>query len=81
MVMNVITANDKDMQAHGIAQHAEAAGMDITLFDWPRHKDRNTLIVGGDLRHVHIPSGKEPRWIKSDFRGMTKGKPRKRVFG
>ena len=72
--------NDEDMRADGIARNAESAGMDITLFDWPRQKDRNTLIVGGSIRRVHIPSGKEQQWIKPDLRGIIRRKPKKRVF-
>ena len=80
MAMNVMTANDTDMQADIIGRHAQKAGMKITLFDWPRQKDRNTLIVGGALHRTHIPSGHEPSWIKADLRGIIRRTPRKRSF-
>ncbi len=80
MVMNVITANDKDMRGDIIARHAQSAGMDVTMFDWPRQKDRNTLIVGNMDHRIHIPSGKEPAWIKPDLRGIIRRRPRKHAF-
>jgi spermidine synthase len=80
MVMNVITSNDKDGRANGIARNAEATGMEVTLFDWPNQMDRNTLIVAGDVRRVHLPSGHEPAWIKQDFQGIVRHRPRKRAF-
>ncbi len=78
MVMNVITANDRDRQADSIAINAQAAGMDIQLFDWPRQKDRNTLIAGDMSKHTRIPSGKEPTWMKEDMHGLIRRRPRKR---
>lgn len=80
MAMNVITANDKDMQPDIIARNAQSGGMDITLFDWPRQKNRNTLIVGGITHRTHIPSGMEPAWIKPDLRGIIRRAPRKHAF-
>jgi spermidine synthase len=80
MVMNIMTANDKDLRADIIGRNAQSVGMDVTLFDWPGQKDRNTLIVGGAHQHLPIPSGKEPPWIKEDLRGIIRRKPRKRAF-
>lgn len=77
MVMNVMTANDKDMWADVIARNAQSAGMDITMFDWPRQKDRNTLIAGGMSQRTHIPSGREPAWIRHDLRGIIRRRPRR----
>ena len=79
MIMNVITANDKDRRADLIARKAEAAGMDVSLFDWPRQKDRNSLIVSGAPRLI-LPSGYEPTWIKEDLRGLIRRKPKKYGF-
>jgi spermidine synthase len=79
MVMNVITANDKDNRADDIARNAQAAGIDVTLFDWPGEKDRNTILIGNILRRIHIPSGKEPAWIKPDLHGIIRRKPQKRA--
>jgi hypothetical protein len=76
MIMNIITANDKDTRADGIALAAQAIRKDVVLFDWPRQKDRNTLIVGGMTERTHIPSGKEPAEIKRDLRGIIRRKPR-----
>jgi SAM-dependent methyltransferase len=77
MIMNVITAGDEDMRVDHVALNAEAAGMDITLFDWPGHQDRNSLITGNVTRRVHIPSGREPSWIKADFDGIIRRRPRR----
>lgn len=79
MVMNVMTMNDEDTRADGIARNAQNAGMDVTLFDWPSQKDRNTLIVGDMRRYVHIPSGHEPSWIQDDLSGIIRRQPRRRV--
>jgi len=77
IIMNVITADDTDKRADTIARQAESTGMPITLFDWPRHKDRNTVIVGGDIRRAAIPSGHEPAWMRADFKGLVRRKPRR----
>ncbi len=81
MIMNVITADDNDRRADIIARQAQLSGMDITLFDWPGEKDRNSLIVSGMTQHMHIPSGHEPAWIKADLKGLIRRKPKKRAFG
>ena len=80
MIMNVITKNDKDIRSDLIGCHADTTDMDITLFDWPGQKDRNTLIVGGAIERIHIPSGKEPRWIKVDLKHIVRRKPRRHKF-
>lgn len=72
LMMNVITANDKDRRSRMIARHAMTAGVDVTLFDWPGHTDRNSLIVGNLPRHVRIPSGHEPQAIKPDYQGLIR---------
>ena len=77
MLMNFITADDRDARADAIARNAGLAGMDVTLFDWPRHKDRNTLIIGGAMPRIQIPSGREPAWIRQELRGMIRRKPRR----
>ena len=74
MAMNLITADDHDRQKDKVARNAEKTGMEITVFDWPGEKDRNSLIIGGDIRHTHIPSGFEPKWIKRDLRGLVRRK-------
>jgi predicted membrane-bound spermidine synthase len=80
VIMNVITPDDKDRQADVIARHAETAGMNVTLFDWPGQKNRNTLIVGGPVQRVHIPSGQEPNWIKQDMKGLVRRRAKKHMF-
>lgn len=80
MIMNVITANDRDRRADIIARNAEAVGMDMTMFDWPGQKDRNSILVGNMQHRIHIPSGKEPAWIKPDLRGIIRRRPIKRTF-
>ena len=80
MIMNIITVNDDDGRADDIARHAKATGMDITMFDWPNEMNRNTLVVAGITPHVHIPSGQEPRWMKDDFKGIIRRKPKKRLY-
>lgn len=77
MLMNVILTDDKDMRGDTIAQNAEHAGFDVTLFDWPGQKDRNVIIAGNMEHRIHIPSGHEPAWIKPDFRGILRRGPRK----
>jgi predicted membrane-bound spermidine synthase len=75
VIMNIITANDKDLHADKIACHMQSLHKDITLFDWPGQKDRNTLIVGGLPQRVHIPSGAEPKWIKEELGQVIRRKP------
>ncbi len=80
MIMNVITKDDGDQHADNIARHAESTGMKVTMFDWKGENDRNTLIVSGKLQNVHIPSGKEPAWMKPDLLGISRHKPKKHQF-
>lgn len=80
MIMNVMTADDHDMRADTIAQNAQSQHMPITLFDWPRQKDRNTILVGGSIGHIRIPSGHEPPWMEQDFKGIIRRPPRRRVL-
>lgn len=77
MIMNIMTADDTDRQADFIAGHAQKSHMNVALFDWPGEKHRNTLIVGGGLTHMHIPSGYEPRWIREDLKGLVKKTPKR----
>jgi spermidine synthase len=71
VVMNVMTANDRDPQADRIALNMEDVGIPSMLYDWPGEKDRNTLITGGSIAHMRIPSGKEPAWAQRKMRGVT----------
>ena len=71
MVMNVITKDDNDMTAREIAYNAQAAGMSIRLFDWPRESDRNTLILAGGPIEFTIPSGREPEEVEGDMDGLV----------
>lgn len=80
MVMNVITRDDTDRHMDQIGRDAEKSGMEVTLFDWPGEKDRNSLIIGGNIHRAHIPSGFEPSWIKKDLRGLVRRKPEKHIF-
>jgi spermidine synthase len=80
MVMNVITKDDHDKRAKKIARNAQAAGMDIRLFDWPGETDRNTIILGGGRVKFDIPSGREPEDVEEDMEGLvcsTLKKPKK----
>ena len=80
VIMNVMTSHDEDSRADTIAHNARSAHIDVTLFDWPGQKDRNTLIVGGKTKYIHIPSGKEPKDIKDDLVGLIRRKPKTRSF-
>jgi spermidine synthase len=75
VIMNVIAVDDGDHRADIIACNAAKAGIDSTLFDWPGQHNRNSLIISGTTRHVHIPSGHEPCWMLPDLKGLTRRKP------
>lgn len=75
MVMNVMTKNDKDLRADTIGLNIEAAKMSATLFDWPRKRDRNTLIAAKITDKIQIPSNHEPKWIKRDLKGIIRRSP------
>jgi predicted membrane-bound spermidine synthase len=77
LIMNVITKNTKDKCADIIASNMESAGMPVTLFEWSRERDSNTIIVGGSVIHVTLPSGHEPRLIRQELKGIIKRKPMK----
>lgn len=79
LIMNTMTHNDADKRADVVAMNMQAAGMRVTMVDWPREKDRNTLIIGGSLRRVAIPSGKEPAWMRHDLKGLILRKPQKQI--
>ncbi|MDX1921748.1 MAG: fused MFS/spermidine synthase [Alphaproteobacteria bacterium] len=70
-IMNVITKNDADKCAKRISTNAAIADMDISIYDWPGHKDRNTLIVGGSLNGIAVPDGSEPSYVKADMKGLV----------
>ncbi len=72
LILNVITPNDKDRRADYIAAQMKGAAMAPTLYDWPGEKDRNTLVVGGSVARIKIPSGQEPRWMKPDLKGVIR---------
>jgi spermidine synthase len=71
-VMNVMIAHDMDMQAERIATAMQSAGLPAVLFDWRGIKNRNTIVAGGRVEGIHIPSGKEPFWIKPDLKGLSR---------
>ncbi len=75
LIINVITKNNADKGAMRVAKNMPAAGMDISIYDWPGEKDRNTIVVGGDVTGVTIPSGSEPSFIKKDMKGLVCIKP------
>jgi len=72
MVMNVMVRNDRDTCANTITCHAKATGKPVTLLDWPGEKNRNALIVAGDIQNVRIPSRIVPKWIKSELQQIVK---------
>ncbi|NDE90080.1 MAG: methyltransferase domain-containing protein [Alphaproteobacteria bacterium] len=71
LIMNTITKNDKDHGADVIARHVNAAGMKTTIYEWSKEKDRNALIVGGTVKNISIPSGKEPAFIKQQLKKLV----------
>lgn len=79
LIMNTMTHDDKDVRADAVAMNMQAAGINVTMVDWPGEKDRNTLIIGGSLRRVAIPSGREPAWIRHDLKGLIHRKPLKQT--
>ncbi len=70
-VMNVMTAHDLDMEADRIAEKMAAAGLPAVLYDWPGEHDRNTLVTGGAVPPLSIPTGKEPLWLQKELKGIT----------
>ena len=69
--------------AHAVFDYLVAGTFLITAgLYWRRSKRAaiSSLICGGITKRVHIPSGKEPREIKSDLRGLVRRKPGKRIF-
>ncbi len=69
-IMNVMTKDDADKSAHRVAKNMHAAGMNVSMVDWPNEKDRNSILVGGSLAGVAIPSGDEPSFVKKDMKGL-----------
>lgn len=70
MIMNVITKNSKDRQADAIAKNMNAAGLKASIYEWSKEKDSNALIVGGSVKGVAIPSGKEPTSIREELKAL-----------
>lgn len=75
LIMNVMTKDDADKSAYRVAKNMHAAGMKVSIYDWPTEHDRNTIVVGGSLAAVTIPSGNEPSFVKDDFKGLVRVKP------
>ncbi len=71
IAMNIMVAHDLDLQADRIAFAMQDAGMPSMLFDWPGMTDRNVIAVGGVIKNRRIFSGKEPKWIRQDLRGLV----------
>lgn len=75
LIMNVITKDDTDKAALRVAKNMHAAGMKVSIYDWPNEQDRNSIVVGGSLAGITIPSGDEPSFVKQDFKGLIRVKP------
>ena len=76
LIMNVITKNARDHRADAIAKRVDAAGMKANIYEWSKEKDSNTIIVGGLVRGVLLPSGREPTFVKKELKTVLIRKPK-----
>ena len=77
VLMNIMTAHDKDLTADRIALCMEQAGFPTELYDWTGTKDRNTLLIGNVRKTIRLPSGKEPAEIKREIYGLKSRKAKR----
>lgn len=71
LMQNIMIKNAQDKRADKFARAMHMAGMQVRLWCWPKEQNHNALVVGGAVRGIMIPSGREPSFIKQDLKGLV----------
>lgn len=79
VAMNIVVEHDIDLTADGVALNMESVNIPTTIFDWPGHTNRNTIVVGGTVEQLQISPHRKPAFIRREMQGIVRRTAKKRA--